>query len=252
MTPASPGFRSAPRRLPPRLAMGFDKINLSTSAYHMPKSTSRQVSMARIEALGDLGVIVIRLMTAVSDLMHASQALGVWNDERDPARERLKGSARRYFVRLQIGHLYEALKTIDDIQKNHADTVKRCDRETRNSFARVAAYFSTREYEAIAGMVRNNVVFHYGSSKMIARALKAIAARHGERKVWIDTGRELHHYNYDPSTWVLDQITLRQIFKISADVDASEAADQILVQLMEIQEAFSDFAVHFIDHHTRS
>ena len=76
----------------------------------MNKSTSRQVAVADIERLGPLGVIVIRLMMSMSDLTLASHALGVWNEEQRPAREGVKGAARRYFVRLQIAHLYEALK----------------------------------------------------------------------------------------------------------------------------------------------
>jgi hypothetical protein len=209
--------------------------------------------MAKLEALGPLGVIIIRLMMSISDLTLASQALGVWNEEERPARERQKGAARRYFVRLQVAHLYEALKIVDDIKKGYKVAVDKCDKQTRESFSRVAAYLDTPEYEAIAGAVRNNVVFHYGSSgKLIARALKDITTKHPDKKVWVEIGRELRHYNYEPATWVVDHIMLRQIFKVAANVvDVSEAADQVLMRVFEMQDAFSDFAVHFIDHYTR-
>lgn len=218
----------------------------------LTKSTSRLVSPANIEALGPLGVIIIRLMMSISDLTLASQALGVWNDEERPARERLKGAARRYFVRLQIAHLYEALKIIDDIKEKHADDVAKCDAQTRASFDRVSAFLLTPEYESIAGMLRNNIVFHYGSSgKMIARALRAIAERHPDKKVWVETGRDLHHYNYEPATWVVDHVILRQIFKVPLGTNESDAAGQIIGRLFDIQTAFSDFAVYFVDHYTR-
>lgn len=67
----------------------------------------------------------------------------------------------------------------------------------------------------------------------------------------METGRELHHYNYEPATWVVDHIMLRQIFKIGTDVKESDAADVVIGRLFEIQELFSDFAVHFIERYTR-
>jgi hypothetical protein len=218
----------------------------------MNKSTSRQVAVGDIERLGPLGVILIRLMMSISDLTLASQALGVWNEEDRPAREELKGTARRYFVRLQIAHLYEALKIIDDIKNKHLNDVERCDRLTRASFTRVAEFLENEQYESIAGSVRNNVVFHYGhSGKLIARALKAIANKNPAKKVWVTTGRDLHHYNYEPATWVIDHIMLRQIFRLTTDTDLSDAADEVIERLFRIQTDFSDFAVHFIEHYTK-
>jgi hypothetical protein len=208
--------------------------------------------MAKIERLGPLGVVIIRLMMSMGDLTLASQALGTWNEECRPERERVKGAARRYFVRVQIAHLYEALKIIEYIKERHLDDVERCDAQTRASFERVAAFLDAPEYETIAGRVRNDVTFHYvESDKMIARALKAITEKDPDKAGWVSIGRDLHHYNYEPATWVLDHIILRQIFKLGAEVNESDAADEVIGRVFEIQAAFSDFAVYFIERFTR-
>jgi hypothetical protein len=82
--------------------------------------------MGQIARQGPRGPILIRLMTALSDLTIASEGFGRWKDEEQPGLQRVREAANRYFVRMQIGHLHEALRIIDDIRQKHMADVQRC------------------------------------------------------------------------------------------------------------------------------
>ena len=66
-------------------------------------------------ARGQSAATVVKLMMACNDLSLANQALADWKKEQPNLRKSRQSGAQMYFVRLQIGHLYEGLKVIEEI-----------------------------------------------------------------------------------------------------------------------------------------
>lgn len=218
----------------------------------MSKSTSRLVNMKLIADKGPLGVILIRLMMTLSDLVLTSDALGQWNAEERRERRGVKRSARAYFVRLQMAHLYEGLRVIEDIETDHMDRIEACDPQTRASFEKCRAFVKDKtKYESIVGLVRNTLTFHYGhNTRLIGLALKEIALEHPEKDVWITRGRDLHHWLYEPAQLVVDKVMVRKALRLEGPVTGGDA-DEVLAPVFAVRDAFSDFAAQFIERYAR-
>jgi hypothetical protein len=187
----------------------------------------------------------------MSDLVLASDALGFWNEEDRLARQAVKRSARAYFVRLQMAHLYEGLRVIEDIERDHREAIEACDALTRTLFERCRGFVRDPKYEKLVGVVRNTLTFHYGhNTRLIGMALNEIAQEYPEKTVWITRGRDLHHWLFEPAQWVIDKVMLRKAFKLEGAI-TSDAADEVLMEVFAVQDAFSDFAAQFIERHAR-
>ena len=66
------------------------------------------------------------------------------------------------FVRLQISHIFEAIKIIEEIRDNPKlmKVVDRSDNATRKGFAALQAFIGGAEFKMMA-RIRNNLTFHY-------------------------------------------------------------------------------------------
>jgi len=151
-----------------------------------------------------------------------------------------------------MAHLYEDLRVIEDIEKDHMDAIDACDAQTRASFEKCRAFLKDKaKYERIVGLVRNTLTFHYGhNTRLIGLALREIAEQHPEKDVWITRGRDLHHWLFEPAQWVIDKVMLRKAFKLKGPV-TSDDADEVLMEVFAVQDAFSDFAAQFIERYAR-
>src|ERR1039457_7740826 len=126
----------------------------------MGNSTTKNVRLASIADKGKLGSVLIRLMMVMNDMSLAMDGLGLWiNDER-PRQHREVG-ARIYFARLQLSHLYEGMKIVEEIENDTElrNAVDASGSFTRKCFAKLVAFRDSKEYEKIMGRIRNNLTF---------------------------------------------------------------------------------------------
>jgi hypothetical protein len=130
----------------------------------MSKSTTTLVTFRELAQLGDLAPVILRLMMACNDFSIANDAFGIWSQEQDRARSDRQASARVYFLRLQIAHVFEALSIIGEINRkpNLLSAVRQCDGRTQRSFEALVAVLSSEDYK-IMETIRNKTAFHYVS-----------------------------------------------------------------------------------------
>lgn len=76
---------------------------------------------------------ILRLANAVNDITFANVAMGAAMRESLPIEGSMHDAAARYFARIQLGHLYEATKVINDCAQAqwYQDLAAQCHPETR-------------------------------------------------------------------------------------------------------------------------
>ncbi len=111
-------------------------------------------------------------MMVMNDCAIAGETAEMWKSEDSELRRKKREEAFKYFVELQIAHIYEGLKIIREIVQNPRLKlfVDQCDKPTRAEFDKLVAFLRAPKYERIVGRVRNNLAFHY-DSKLVERAL---------------------------------------------------------------------------------
>ncbi|OHC75224.1 MAG: hypothetical protein A3G18_06595 [Rhodospirillales bacterium RIFCSPLOWO2_12_FULL_58_28] len=98
----------------------------------MTRTTTRYVDFQRLAQQGKSASTVIKLMMACNDMQIANEALAEWKKEQPRHRKDREIGTRMYFVRLQMSHLYEALKIIKQIHTDESlkCLIKQCDDKT--------------------------------------------------------------------------------------------------------------------------
>jgi hypothetical protein len=147
---------------------------------------------------------------------------------------------------VQTAHLFEALLTIHEIDSDPElkAAVERCDRRTKESYAKVAAFLDSSDFHMMAKM-RNVIAFHY-THKLALRRLKQIAARRTGHVTVCSLGSETLEWYSELGDLVADEIIIHEVFGISEDADIKKAAVEVLDRLHVIGTAFTDFAGHFL------
>jgi hypothetical protein len=126
------------------------------------RTHTRLIDYRKLHARGKSATLVIKLMIACNDLQLANEAFSQWKDEQPPNRANRQLGARRYFLRLQIAHLFEAFK----IQASFKYLEQFARGGTRRQW-----------FQTIVGRVRGNLTFHYDESGTLIE--RAIADRVG-------------------------------------------------------------------------
>ena len=77
------------------------------------------VDLERLQRQGPHANLVVRLMRAADDIALANWGLNHYTNADEPRlRRHVQQGARRYFVRLQCGHMAEGLKLIEEVQNS--------------------------------------------------------------------------------------------------------------------------------------
>ena len=214
---------------------------------------TRFVDFETLNLRGQRSVTVVKLMMACNDITITNQALGDWkNVERQGRRSRQRGACM-YFIRAQIAHLYEGMKIIEEIRNESTLSilVNRCDTQTQQSFRKLEQYLQggprRRRFEQLAGMVRNNLTFHYCEKGKLIE--KAIAGRGSGTEAQVSTitrGSTAHLWHFKVADDVVESIVVRQIGNIPRDADLRAEADVIMDEVQQIALSFLDFSGEFI------
>jgi hypothetical protein len=210
--------------------------------------SSRTWSVRSAKLLNDekLGSVVLRLMLAMNDIGVTNSSMSEWEKTGDPKKKARWRGGVLYFGRVQSAHLFEAFRIIDEI-KNDSDlmsAVDRADRATRQSFETVKKFLDDDDYKMIAKM-RNVVAFHYGP-KLMLRCLQRLVEKWPNHSTMYSLGSETLDWYFELGDLIADEITVREVFKISEQADVKKAVIEVLDRLHKIGTAFTDFAGYFI------
>jgi len=219
----------------------------------MNRTYTRIVDYQRLSDRREGAGIVVRLMMACNDMQLANEALSSWTGEQPRKRQHRQNGARMYFVRLQMAHLYEALKIVDEIRKHtglHA-LVSSCDNQTQASFRNLVACLKggVRHswFEKFVGRVRHSLAFHYEESgDLIARAIADRASRTDARYSSVTRGSTAYLWHFQVADELVESIAVREIWRIPRDKDVGAEIDGLLDDMHEVFLIFINFSGEFI------
>lgn len=197
--------------------------------------------------------LIIRFMIAFNDLAVANNGLMWSREQTSPTRKHLSRGMGIYFIRLQIGHLNEGIKIIDELMQD-AVLIRikdKCNEEAKQAFSRLLQYTKYGNMHGWFinnfGKIRHNLTFHYEhNGKLIERRLADRASRSEGRFSNITRGNELSLWRFCLADDIIDSIICRDIFQIPRNVDLQIEADNIMDQMSFILKDFMIFTAEFI------
>ncbi len=172
----------------------------------MTRTQTTFVDLSRLISQKKEASLIIRLMMACNDISLANQCLAQYKETQPPIRKHVQKGALMYFVRLQCGHLKEAM---DLVQKLCADEyllkrVDSCSQEAQASFKRLIDCFKDRpnynKYRDYILKVRHKTIFHY-DGKLVEKALADRAKRPEAKISKITRGDHISLWRFDLSTF---------------------------------------------------
>ncbi len=83
----------------------------------MARTRTKYVNFQTLQGRGNSANTVIKLMMACNDLLLANQSLAEWKKELPGNMKSKQVGAKLYFLKLQLGHLFEGLKLIEEKRK---------------------------------------------------------------------------------------------------------------------------------------
>ncbi len=158
-----------------------------------------------------------------------------------------------YFVRVQLAHLHEGLKVIQDISENQnlMNLLSGCDEQTQSSFSQLMKFISKGErrgeFEQLVGRLRHNLTFHYDESgKCIERAIDQLASKPETRNTSMTRGSQVYLWHFKLADDLVNSIVVKQIWGIDSKGNLQEEADKVADLVHEIFISFMDFSGEFI------
>jgi hypothetical protein len=142
----------------------------------MARTLTTYVDLERLQTLGERASIIIRLMMAGNDIALANQCLGYYKDEASSVNNDIQHGAELYFIKMQCGHMNEAIKLIEEINKDEylRERVNRCSRNAKDAFAKLEECLKggsgEKKFAQYVGQIRHTTAFHY-DNKLVGRAL---------------------------------------------------------------------------------
>lgn len=212
----------------------------------MARSRTKIIRSVTLAANEVRASVILRLMTAVNDFSLANAIMREWDETTDRRKLARHKSGRMYFVRMQMGHVFEALFAVKEIRDDPAlrALVDRCDEKTIASFEKVSAFISTPDYQMLLRF-RNNAAFHY-DRKLLGRQLTRLVEKHPGHFSTYSMGTEQLDWYFEVADVVADRLVVRDVFNIPEGADVAAEADAVVQRMHNMSEAFVDFAGHFI------
>lgn len=189
-------------------------------------------------------------MMVINDNAICDESVRMWKAITTESHRVRVQEAFKYFVELQIAHVYEGLQIIReiDLDPKLKQYVDQCDRATREEFAELVEYLTHPKYEGIMGRMRHNLAFHY-SGKLTKRALIRHVDKNPGTLGAISMGSTSADWLFEPGALVSELVAVRDIFAIPEHASIVEAADQEMIEAQKIMEVFMRFSGHFVWKH---
>ncbi len=218
----------------------------------MPRIQTKYVSIRQLASRPEASIIV-RLMMACNDMLLANRSQGIYRGGLRPTEKHLAQGGLMYFVRLQMAHLHEGMKTLELLRTiPHFTTIlSSCPSTAQVAYQRLLPF--TRPgperawFEKNVATARHNLTFHYHESgKWIDWALADRASRKEAEKSSITRGDPGHLWRFHVADDVLDSIMCRKIWQIPRTADVRKEADAIVDRVYAVFRDYVDFAAMFI------
>src|SRR6266851_3370737 len=102
----------------------------------MSTASTKIVNFDQLLRRKNTAPIIIKLMMVCNDLSLVNEALVHWQEEQPRLQKYRQRGAVIYFARIELSHLFEGLKVIEEIRKcpELKALLSRCDAKTQESF----------------------------------------------------------------------------------------------------------------------
>lgn len=200
-------------------------------------------------------------MICCNDMSLANQSLSKWKtkdslNSYEKVRQRGGGM---YFVKLQLAHLYEGLKIIEEITRNKklAELIETLDTSSQKSLEVLKPYLTNspekEKIEKYIGIVRSNLAFHYDeSSKLIGRSVASLAKSETTRRSSITRGDHAYRWYFKLGDDVVNNMVVREIWKVADGKSSDQEIDEILMWSHKLFISFMDFSGELIWKYTEA
>lgn len=217
----------------------------------MSRTQTHFVDLSRLLFQKEKASLIIRLMMACNDISLANQCLAKYKKDQGRMRKHVQKGALMYFVRLQCGHLNEAMdlvqKICDDLELH--ERIERCSPYAKACFEDLKKCLKGgcdhSKFKDYVMKVRHKTVFHY-DPKLVERALADRASRPEARISKITRGDHISFWRFELSDDIVDSIICRHIWKIPRNADLREQADKIADFGSNLCVSFLEFCGEFI------
>ena len=190
------------------------------------------VDLERLRNQGTDANLVIRLMRAADDIALANWGLTYYSKDQPRLRRHVQLGARRYFVRMQCGHLVEALKLVEELKNSRRlkAVLKGSEEFVQDGFRRLLECVPggprRSAFESHVRLIHNKAAFHYDSA-LVAKALESRAGRPGSSRSTITRGTEVGLWRSGLADDIEDTIVCRFLWKIPLSADLQAEANKI-------------------------
>jgi hypothetical protein len=213
----------------------------------LQKSLTGWFSFERL-ASAQHGSLIVRLMMAANDMNLANWSLIGWHEPQPGMRRHMQQGAIQYFIRLQCGHLREAMKLITEIRNdaNMINRLKKSSAEARRAFATLEDCLpggaNHDEYEKLVGRMRNKMAFHYDPVQ-VAKALQRLAD--GNRVEKITLGMDIFLGRFNLADTLMSTIFTREIMGVPAGDNPSREFDRVRAFIDDLCVSYLRFVNEF-------
>lgn len=193
-----------------------------------------------------LAPVLVRLMIVMNDISITNSEMVEWQTTEHPKKKPRWRGAVLYFGRVQSAHLFEALEIIREIDRDLdlKARVRQCSKTINECFDTVAGILGTADYGLLATL-RNNVAFHY-TSKLPMRRLKRLVDLQPDHLFAYSMGNDTLDWYFELGDLIIDEVVIRDVFKIDEKENIATAAIKVLDRLHVIGDAFTRFAAYFV------
>lgn len=198
----------------------------------MDRTHTLFVNLQKLRNSCDKCHTIIRLMMACNDIALANHCQSMFREERSPISSHVQKGALMYFVRLQCGHLNEAMKIIEEIKNDQSlfGIIEKCSQNAKDEFTKLMNCLKGgpdyKQFQNFVGQIRQNTVFHY-SDKMVDKALTDRSSRPEAHISKITYGDHISLHRFDLADDIVDSIVCRHIWKIPRSANLRQEADRI-------------------------
>ncbi len=217
----------------------------------MGTSYTWYVSLRKLHSCGQDAPLIIRLMMAANDICLANQGYVHYQELKSSMRSHVITGARRYFVRLQCGHLNEALKIIEEMQgsKNLQSVIQSCSNGAQDSYNKLVRCMKHgpdyNRFQKYIGKIRHKLIFHYDND-LINKVLSDRASRSEANLSKITAGDSMKLWRFEAADDVEDTLVCRYLWLIPRNADLREEANPILAFMSDLTHSFLIFSRELI------
>ncbi|HUV04693.1 MAG TPA: hypothetical protein VMX94_06250 [Armatimonadota bacterium] len=208
------------------------------------------IDLARLGQAGDDAATVLRLIMAAGDVQIANQCMGKCEPGKSIFNSTLREAATLYFVRLQCGHINEAMDAIKEIEQSTylRSLVSRLAPYDQHAYQRLLDCIKGRpgyrDFQDNIGTVRQNVAFHY-SKGAVEKALNRLTNVRAHRLSKMTRGSDISRCRFHIADLILKVTTNRVLWRLDPKGDAEQQLKEPLGYGSDLCEDLLLFAGDF-------